>query len=119
MPGAGVDRLRVLGIDGDGLHLVELRAVGRADLVPVQTAVFAAEDALQGAHHQHFRIRGRLRQCANGLSIHRRALDPGLSGIVADEKSAVGMVHHPGSDIDGLGICLIHHDVVDHEVVFG
>ena len=54
---------------------------------------------------------------ANRLPLHAFDRGPALAGVVADEESAVGMIDHPGADQQGLGIGLVHQDVVHHQVV--
>ena len=49
VPGAGINGVRILGIDGDGLDFMQVGAAFGSDPVPGLAAVFAAEDSLEGA----------------------------------------------------------------------
>ena len=51
------------------------------------------------------------------MALHAFDRGPALAGVVANEESAVGMVDHPGADQQGLGVGLIHQDVVHQQVV--
>jgi hypothetical protein len=44
VPGAGINGVRILGIDGDGLNFMQVRAAFRSYPVPGLAAVFAAKD---------------------------------------------------------------------------
>src|SRR5205814_3290790 len=60
MPGAGVNGLRIVGVDGHRLKVLDLRVMRRADLVRAFAPVEAAIDTINGARHDAFRVaRGR------------------------------------------------------------
>ena len=56
MPGAGVNDLRIFGIDGHRLKVLDLRVMRRADLVPAFAPVEAAINTINGARHDNFRV---------------------------------------------------------------
>src|SRR5487761_930907 len=115
MPCAGVNHLRVHGIDGNGFDLMQFRASHGADQLPRSAAVFASINSGECTGNKYFRIRGSLCQSADGLALHVADGIPVMTFVLTDINSAVRLVQSPGSDQDALGIRFIEDDVVDDQ----
>src|SRR5581483_8354315 len=101
VPGAGVDDVRVLRIDGYRLDVLDLSLVLGRDALPCRAAVARAEDSVDGADHQRPWIARRHRHGADRFAMHSWQRTPATSAIVgAEDVAFVGVVQTPRRYVD-------------------
>ena len=117
VPGSRVDRLRIEGIDGKGLNLVDLGALRRADSLPVLPGIRCTKDAGERSGHHDIRRGGGACKGTNRLAGEVRGDGPGDAGVGAFIDSTIGVVEHPGSHRHVFWIGGIDEDRVEYKVV--
>ena len=117
VPGAGVDDLGVVRIDGQRLDVLELGMSRRRDPLPRLACIAAAEHAIEGARDQDLGIRCRQRERAHRLAVYAREHVPGAAAVIAAKNVAAVGLDAPRGGVDRLRMSGIEHDVIDDVMI--
>src|SRR5882672_8357084 len=113
MPSSGIDRVGILGINGDRFDVLDVGMIRWRHAVPVVAAILAAKYAIQGSNDQNFGVAVKHSHGSDGLTVHPRQGIPFLAAVAAAEDVANLLAGYaPGRNIDVLWVLRIDHDVV-------
>ena len=117
MPGTGVNRIRILRIDGERLDVLH-NAVIRGNPLPVIASIGAAVYTIQCPSNHDFFIRRRNCHGAHALVMHRGQGFPVYAAILgAKDVARVLIQHAPRRNKNSLLVVRIERDVVEHVIV--
>ena len=118
VPGAGINHVGILGIDGDRFDVLEFGLAGRRNLLPAIAAVLALENAIQRARYQDVGIAGKDGHGAHRFSMHARQGFPVVAAIMrAIHVAGLLILDAPGGNINVFGILRIDDDVIENIVI--
>src|ERR1019366_6351844 len=124
VPGAGIDNIRVLGINGDGDKIPQRGMVLDGDMVlrrnalPGSAAITGTEDPVQSADHEDVMVARRHGQGADRLTVRSLQIAPRMSTVFGAKDAALGVVEQaPTCNINNGGIRGIKNNMVENVVL--